>query len=500
MRGTRNPSTGLSPVTMAPQPPAPGLKSCRTTARLPSHSKSRSLRRVSASAIRVGSRERTVRVVLLWSAVLGSLVDTAGVTTQERVAALAVLAIGVVAALPAGLRTTMGAAVALWTFVLATVVSYLRAVVQPLPLLSWRVMLALAVMLLLVALLGFFAMLAPMSEATRRARLRCVLLSPVVFTILNLALYLIGFHFSTGAALPASGSPTSNGGAELLGAIGIGAPRASLPLTSGIDGAGAIAALSLVVSALLARRSGRGRLRRFALVGLACSVVTILLVDSRGPLVWALIALALIAVLPWLRRGIGALPLALPLAPAIILFALGKFSAFSAGFSRGTSTTSNFASGSGREQVWTTVINFLSHVSGELIYGWGAYGQARSGVSYRYAYLFPSQVNPQFLSTHNGVLQIILDTGLVGLAFFLWLLIRAIDGAFAAHQASRSPESKALLGGLIVVGLLGSDEAVPGVATISLLIVLVLMGCAAIRSTAPVRARLRVRGAQLARA
>jgi O-antigen ligase len=455
---------------------------------------------VSASGTRVGSRERTIRFVLLWSAVLGSLVDTGGVTTDERAAALIVIAIGVVAALPGGLRTTMGAAVALWAFVLVTVASYLRGVVQPLPLLSARVMLGLAIMLFLVALLGFFAMLAPMSEATRRARLRCVLFSPVVFTMLNLALYLVGFHLPTTTALPASGSPPSNGAAEVLGLLGIGASRASLPLTAGIDGAGAIAALSLVVCVFLAGRNGPPRSRRFALAGLVCSIVTILLVDSRGPLVWAVIALALMAALPWLRRGIGALPLALPFAPAIILFVLGKLGAFSATFSRGTSTTTDFVSATGREQVWSIIINFLSHINGELIYGWGAYGQARSGVSYRYAYLFAGQPNPQFFSAHNVVLQIILDTGLIGLVFFLWLLVKAISGAFAAYQASGLPESKALLGGLIVISLLGSDEAVPGVATISLLILLLLMVCAAIRSTAPVRARLPVRTAQLVRA
>jgi O-antigen ligase len=98
-------------------------------------------------------------------------------------------------------------------------------------------------------------------------------------------------------------------------------------------------------------------------------------------------------------------------------------------------------------------------------------------------------VDPQFNSVHNVALQLILDTGLIGLAFFLWLLVKAIGGAFAARQASRSPESEALLGGLIVLSLLGSDEAVPGLAAISLLVVVVLMGCAAIRSPVPVRAR-----------
>ena len=442
---------------------------------------------MSASGSRVGIRERTVRLVLLWSAVLGSLVQLGGVTTQERVGALVVLAIGVVAAVPVGQRATMGRAVAVWAFVLVTVVSYLRLVVQPLALVSVRVMLGLAVMLLLVALIGYFAMLAPMSETTRQARLRCVLLSPVVFTVANLALYLVGFQFPASVAQP--GSVPTYGAAEMLGLVGINVARATtFPLIASVDGTGAIAALSLVVCVLLARRNGRVRLRRFALVGLASSVVTIMLVDSRGPLVWALIALALMAALPWLRRGIGALPLILPLAPAIILFVVGKLSALAPVFSRGVNTN-DFATASSRQEVWTAVINFLSHLNGQFIYGWGAYGQVGSGVGYSYAYLFPGVPNAQFYSVHNVSLQLVLDTGVIGLAVFLWLLVTAINGAYATYRASRSPESRALLGALIVLGLLGGDEAVPGIAAISLLVALVLMGFAASRNARPVRAR-----------
>jgi O-antigen ligase len=443
---------------------------------------------------RVAGRELTVRLVLVWSAVLGSLVDLPGVTTAQRTAALLVLAAGVVAALPLGIRTTLGGASALWPFVLVTVLSYLRDVVQPLPLLSARVMLAIAIMVTLVALLGFCSMLAPMREATRRGRLQCVLLAPVVFTILNLVLYVVGFRFPSGPGSSAAVGSSSPGADELLGLLHISASRASFPLTPGVDGAGAIAALALVVSALLAS-SGSKRQRLFGIAGIASSIATILLVDSRGPLLWAICALAIIAALPVLRRGVGALPFAILLLPTLLLYVLSKLSALSTVFSR-TDGTTDFTTATGREQIWSIVLNFLSHQGGELLYGWGAYGQVRSGVGYRYAYLFPGQLNSQFFSAHNGILQIVLDTGLIGLVMFLWFLVRTIDGAYSAYQASRTSEAKALLGGLMVIGLLGTDEAVPGLATISLLIAVILMGCAAIRIGVPARAGVPVRAAR----
>jgi O-antigen ligase len=425
-------------------------------------------------AKRLPVREKIVCAVLLLSVTLGSLMNLGGVTTLQRAFALGILTVGAILALPGGsLRTTLGRAAAVCAFVACTVVSYLRFAAAPVTPIGSRTMIGLALMLMIVTALAMCALLAPADELTRRRRLRCAIFSPVCFVAFDLGLYIIGFSF------PVVQTETKNNGAsQMLGFFGVHATRANLPLNPGLNGAGAMGALALVITIMLTYH-GRGRLRQISIAGVLASLATILLVDSRGPLIFAVISLVLVAILPRAaRRGMVVLPLILPIAPAIILFALGKLGGLAPSLSR---SQGDFITATGRQAVWATVTRFLSHPHVQDLVGYGAYGQVKSGVGSQYAYIFPYSLYPWLSNTHNIALQIILDMGYLGFVVFLIFLMVAVNSARRTDQSNMTPESAALLTGLVALSLFGADEAIPSIEGIYLLVSVLVLACAAIR-------------------
>lgn len=439
-----------------------------------------------STAWRLPLREKVVCALLALSVTLGSLMSLGGVTTSQKELVLVVLFLGVVLALPGGgLRTTGRRAVAVCAFVACTVVSCLRFAANPIAPLSGRGLVGIALMLVIVTTFALCALLAPADARTRRRRLLCALFSPLCFVSINLGLYVIGFKF------PATQVETSvnNGSAQLLGLIGIHTTRTNtLPLSPGLNGSGEAAVLALVICMVLAYRD-RGWLRLISLLGAAVSLISVLLTDSRGPLAYGLLALIILAFLPRLaRRAVAVVPLLLPIWPAIILFVAGHLGSLSQKLNRGPGRGS-FETATGRSEIWSIVVKFLSHPHVEDLIGYGAYGQIRSGVGFKYAYLFSYAVHPEFNSAHNIALQTILDMGYIGLALFLLFLVVAINSARISYHKLRTPESAALLAALIALSLFGASEALPGIVAIYLLVSLIVLACAAIRVPDPARVR-----------
>jgi O-antigen ligase len=243
---------------------------------------------------------------------------------------------------------------------------------------------------------------------------------------------------------------------------------------------GEVAALTLVVCAVLAH-GGSARLRIVSLVGVLVSITAILLADSRGPLIYALLALVMVVLLPrWARRGVTIVPMLLPVAPAIILFIVGQLGSLSSSLSRNEGN-GTFVTATGRSKIWSIVVEFLSHPHAQDLLGYGAYGQVRSGVAFQYSYLFSYLEHPEFISVHSIALQTILDMGYIGLAIFLWFLVVAVNSARVSYERTSTPEAGALLGALIALSLFGASEALPGLAGVYLLVSLFVLACGAIR-------------------
>jgi O-antigen ligase len=118
---------------------------------------------------------------------------------------------------------------------------------------------------------------------------------------------------------------------------------------------------------------------------------------------------------------------------------------------------SNAYTATGRLFIWHAVYeSVLSHPSSESFFGWGAYGQIRSGALLHYSFLDP--VDP-LLSAHSFTLQTILDAGYIGLVV---ALSAVAVGAQRLSSAARSAAGHtALLAILAVLFFSGTTESMP---------------------------------------
>lgn len=85
---------------------------------------------------------------------------------------------------------------------------------------------------------------------------------------------------------------------------------------------------------------------------------------------------------------------------------------------------------SNRDQIYLSVINGVIYQSNILsqLFGYGAYGQVTSGISYDYSMLFEtSYSNPYKMPTHNTVLQNMVDYGFVGLVTYIILVFSLVS-------------------------------------------------------------------------
>lgn len=337
----------------------------------------------------------------------------------------------------------------------------------------WSTMTQAAIFTLTLATMAAFALtlLNDASDPVRhKARLLALASAPGVFVIANLVLYAIGDKLPL-ITMPEQASIAAGSPASILRAVGFGsAMRVQLPLSSGVNAMGAIAAAGIVISGVLARHArGRERLWQFALIG-ACLGATALS-DSRLALIAAAVVLVAVLLAPRMRaaRGIAIL---LPLSPVIVLALLGSLadSQLSESLSR---TGDDFATGTNRAQIWRAIWNStLSNFDPHQLIGWGANGQVRSGAIHSYDYLFAGLQGT--FTAHNVYIQTILDLGYIG----LFALVAATYVAVRRLAESVSqPTGTALAGATLVLALCGITEALPSPYFPEVLLLFVMFLC-----------------------
>lgn len=284
-------------------------------------------------------------------------------------------------------------------------------------------------------------------------RLIAIALSPAVYIGVNTILLQI-YGQPTMALSVAQGTPS-----ELLGYFGISATRVLFPLSPGVNFTGAVAAAGLASAVLLLVRASLDR--RVAVVAILVCLYGVLATDSRGALLLSLAVVLAFVLAPRIRASAGVAVL-VPAAPILIGLVLGLLASSSGSlglFLRpGAQDVSTVTA---RLQIWHSVWGVLSHPSLEQLIGYGANGQVTSGASLHYAYLFAFTQSPDTISTHNLVLQTILDAGYIGLAAMIAaLVVCAFRLERGARAWPRSP-SPAMLAILAVIFLSGATEAVP---------------------------------------
>lgn len=359
-----------------------------------------------------------------------------------------------------------------WAFVAIVVIALVRCATSdpPFPL-APRPLMVYALALTALTVFVSVALLERVPADVHRGRLVCIALAPAAFTTINLALHLVGFRFGTSVA-----GPQSFGNSVVLGLVGIQTPRAEFPMTPGLTGSGAMAMLGLVMAVMLVRAGSTGWTRRFSWAAIAFCAYTALLADARAALLWGVVTIAMLALLPRAgRRVVTVVPWLLPVAPLLILQILRALASVVDKISR---NPGDALTAGGRAEIWDITFSYLGQMNPIDLIGHGAYGQEASEASYSFVHFFTNQT-PYLNTVHNVALQAILDTGYLGLFVMLLAFASAIGAAALKQQNSPDPVSLALLAGLVLIALTGSNEAIPSIYVFHMLAAFVVVGTAA---------------------
>jgi O-antigen ligase len=289
-------------------------------------------------------------------------------------------------------------------------------------------------------------------------RLAAVALAPAVYVGFNVILRFAGFS-STTEAEPLAVSYAAGTPAKTLALIGIHVNREAFPMNPSINGMGVVAAVGLVTAALLALRT-HGLTRRAGIVGAIMCLVALLLTDTRTALILAIVVIALLA---FVRRTRVALLLAIviPFSSWLVTNALSFLSTTGLATPLARSAT-DVSTGNGRTFIWQAAQQqFAKFDVFHTLFGYGANGQASSGASRQYVHLFEGVPFPLLVHVHNLGLQVLLDTGVVGLAVLVLTAVLGLDRLERLNNLSPRGPATALVGGVLMLYLTGATEPSP---------------------------------------
>lgn len=248
--------------------------------------------------------------------------------------------------------------------------------------------------------------------------------------LVNLILWAMGV---TNAS--AQDNLATSGMASLYASMGINQPRVFFPMSLGVNNFGIVSGLAMAY--FLARSFVDNESTKERVVSLLKAVVPAVclsLSDSRGAVVFAVMALVS-ARFRAFRLLVLLLALLFPVAMIFDLISVDEVAdiALSGRDGEGFLT--------GRETIWIGVLSELSNFSFDHVVGFGAYGQSASGVSQTYG---PSLAgfgkSYELISPHNGVFQVVLDLGYLGLSVLLTLLTLTI---YLCRQSMKSQANAA---------------------------------------------------------
>lgn len=279
-----------------------------------------------------------------------------------------------------------------------------------------------------------------------------ICLSIIIYIVANVVLYFLGaqqdfdFYFKQVTAVMAR-------------SLGIYINRVVFPTATGINSFGIIAGAGAVVSTIFLISQKKMFLRLTGLFGLLSSIFVMILTDSRGALVYGLIAV-LLSLFPYQMitrylRWSGAVS---PLFPFAVMTALGIIpTSITNTFSRPTANPLSNSIISGRLYIWDVVIDYFHTFDISHLTGLGYRGQAAVDISNRYSSLFKFAYAPEFAGAHNQIFQTLIETGYSGI---LLVLIAITITLYRLSREEHDTAGKAMFFILVYFILAGITESV----------------------------------------
>lgn len=300
---------------------------------------------------------------------------------------------------------------------------------------------------------------------------RCVVAAFGLYITLNLILY--GLGVESGDQIYLAKYPS-----QILTMLGFPGYRVLFPMTKGINYYGLFAG-SVLVSFMILLRDKRWIWMRVAgLLIVLLALVSILLTDSRGALLFSLMTVLLFSVFRGFPRALVYCVVIASILPPILtpLISSMKLDAFdflarqdsqwepASQFTADNDdceTRLTQVSGilSNRPVIWGIVLRELAQPKFIHIIGYGYRGHYISGISSQYSCLFKSYALSDLASTHNLWLQLVVDLGYVGTIVSLWFIDGLVAKLSRLFIQSRDYVFMAMQGVLVYVILIGSLEA-----------------------------------------
>lgn len=200
-------------------------------------------------------------------------------------------------------------------------------------------------------------------------------------------------------------------------------------------------------------------------MGLCISSITLLMTDSRGPIIYSIFILFLFTFIFSRRRKpkfLWTFPLIGVLGPFLMLYVLSLISQTEIGGTLSRSSN-DLETGGNRSIIWVSAASdFITFKADHHIFGYGDYGHAAVGASSDYARFFGyTDESSEFMHPHNTYISILLDYGYVGFVLFMiiqFIIVKYINSNWVTNQFI----SYLLLANLIYFNLLGIGETLFG--------------------------------------
>ncbi len=278
-----------------------------------------------------------------------------------------------------------------------------------------------------------------------------------VFLSLNILLYLAGVRASDEFSISHEIDGVVGRNA-ILSVLGIGGNRVRFPMATGINSFGLLSGASLLLGLFRYQQA-----KLYGTLVISVSLLATVLTDTRSALLFAFLSFIFCAILNTRYRGQFALlafvmpfvsfvgfPLLAMATPLLEKAGLGD-SAF-----RGSADQ---AKGNVRMSFYRVVFERALESPEGISLGYGYMGHKTSGAALAYsAYMTDTDDRRASRRTpHNGILSMLLDNGLLGVAGFLGLTA----GMIRSLMSSSGSERRYAMGLLSYILLCGATEAVP---------------------------------------
>ncbi|RCR68800.1 O-antigen ligase family protein [Larkinella punicea] len=274
----------------------------------------------------------------------------------------------------------------------------------------------------------------------------------LIFISLNLFLFFIGLK----------SSDYEIGKAVILSYLGLSVDRVEFFLSPGINSYGAVLGILLNLSLIgfgVVKKS-----RKLFLSGIIISLISLLLTDSRGSIIFSLIiffAIKFIFSKLEKPRLLFLIPIFGFVGPFLLLATLLLLSQTEYGSALSRSSE-DLATGNARSIIWALAFNdFLTFKPDHHIFGYGEFGHYAAGLSQQWGYIFGDNENAELMHPHNMFLSIALDYGYFGLIVFTTIQFSIVNSIKKNWNTERDI-SYILLANILYFNLAGITETMFG--------------------------------------